>query len=304
MKTPFVGRHPALFRPIRRASAILALTLATSAFAAPIGQFSVSLTNETLGNNGSISVDSGAKRIFASPLYTYKLSGTIKGESGTAMGALAPNGIPISKFIDSLDPGSSSLLKGKFTNTGGQLPVTLINLHVSGRRPVKGVPGLTSAKVSMDIVGEINSSGKCSLDVQNVKIVGTPKQKMGKIRFLPGSKLLISAAPSLLFKRANISFNENDGVVQIPVRRGTNSHGKVTVDFATVAGTANSTHFNSTSGTITFLNGETQKFIPVRLLDNALKDGARSLSIRLSNPSHGAVLSTADSINVTIHDDE
>lgn len=304
MNSPSIRFHSGFARAVRRVSAILAIALTTSAYAAPIGQFSISVANQTLANNGSISVNSGAKRIFASTLYTYKFSGSIKGEAGTPMGALAPSGTSIAKFVDSLKAGTSSKLSGTFSNPGGTLPVKVIDLHVSGRRPVTGVPGLTSVKIVMDIVGTINATGKCILDVKNVKLVGTPKKKMGSIKFLAGSKLLISAAPEILFKRANISFDENVGIAQIPVRRDVNTHGKVTANYATANGTAGSSDYTPASGSITFEDGETQKFIPVTILDNAVNDAARNFTVNLSNPGGGAVLGSAKSINVTIHDDE
>jgi hypothetical protein len=306
MKTSITGLQSGLSRTIRRAATALALTLASSAFAAaPIGQFSISIAGKTLGNGSSISLNSGTKRIVPSKLYTYEFKAKIKGEPGTPLGILAPSGTSLAKFVDSVKPGISKKLGGTFSNPSGTLPAKVIDLKVSGTRPVTGVPGLTQIKIAMDIIGNIDANGKASLEVKNVKIVGTPKQKMGSVTFQGGSKLLLSAAPEILFLRENITFDEDAGVAQIPVRRDVNTHGKVTVKYATADGTANSADYTPTAGTITFNDGETQKFIPVTLINNALNDGARAFTITLSEPGGGAILaSTGNTINVSIRDDE
>ncbi len=305
MTTITSGLQSGLTRTLLRAATALALTVAGTAHAAPLGQFSVSIAGKTIGNGGSFAVNSGTKQIFPSKLYKYEFKAKMKGEPGTPLGALVPSGTSLANFVDSLKPGTSKKLGGTFSNPSGTLPTKVIDLKVSGTRPVKGVPGLTQIKIAMNIVGSIDANGKVSLDVKNVQFVGTPKQKMGSVTFQTGSKLLVSAAPEVFFLRGNITFDEDSGIAQIPVRRGVNSKGKVTVKYATADGTANSTHYTPTSGTVTFNDGELQKFIPVTLLDNNLNDGARSFTINLSEPGGGAVLaSTGTSINVNIHDDE
>ena len=86
--------------------------------------------------------------------------------------------------------------------------------------------------------------------------------------------------------------------------------GSVLVDYAVVAGTAVAgrdyllSNGTLTSGTLTFLVDETQKTIPVTLIDNALADHDRTLTLELSNPRGGGVLTSLTRSTMTIVDDE
>ena len=66
--------------------------------------------------------------------------------------------------------------------------------------------------------------------------------------------------------------------------------GGVTVDYATSDGTATAgSDYTSTSGTLTFAAGETEKTVSVPVLDDAHDEGSETLTLTLSNPS-GAYL--------------
>lgn len=304
MKTQ--GNHwvPAMSRTLKGVIASLSLISATAALAAPIGQVGVFVSGETLAKGKEIHVDSGSRRIAASKEYKYKFSGNCRGLAGTPMAKLVPAGTPIGTFLDSLKAGSSSLLSGTVQNPSGNLPFTVIDLPVSGSKTITGVPGLTKIHMSMRIVGTIEADGLCRLDVTEVKLRATPRQKLGSIKFMKGSKLLISAIPTVLFKKSNTVVSETAGSVSVPVWRDTNYHGAVSVDYTTVNGTATAgTDYVAKSGTINFADGETKKNISVQLIDNEANDGVRRFKIQLSNPNK-ALLVPRTSTQVTISDDE
>ncbi len=289
-------------RAIRGIVATLGVVAATASFAAPIGKVGVLISGQELGSGKEIHGTSGTKRIIAAEAYTYQLSGKCRGKAGTALGKLIPKDVAISAFIESLSPGASSYLSGTFTNPGGTLPVTVLNKKISGKRTIAGV-GVV--KVTLTIVGKILANGECVVDVTNVKFSTKPKRNVGSIVFKGGSKLLISAAPTITFKRLNTNVSENAGSVVVPVYRDSNRHGAASIKYSTVNGTADSSHFTPViDGIIDFADGETQKNITLQILNNVTPEPNRTFSIQLSEPGNGALLGSQTSTTVTITDDD
>lgn len=301
MKTLSIHTGSGASRTIKGLVASLALVAGTAAHAAPIGQVGVFVSGEEFGIGKEIHAVSGAKRIATSQLYTYRLSGKIKSQSGTALGKALGSGVSLDSFLEGLKSGSSSQLGGTFTNTGGALPATLIDKTFSG---TKTFPGIGPVKISFSVVGKIDANGQCSIDVTGVKtkpkLTAQQKAAFGTIKFMKGAKFLVSAAPTILFKKSNTLVAENAGTVVVPVWRDTNYHGACSVNFTTVDGTANSSHYTPTSGTLNFADGETQKNITIPITNTPTKEGVRRFTIELSNPSTGAFLGASTSTTVTI----
>ena len=79
--------------------------------------------------------------------------------------------------------------------------------------------------------------------------------------------------------------------------------GTVTVDYATSDGTATAgSDYTSTSGTLTFAAGETEKTVSVPVLDDSHDEGSETLTLTLSNPS-GAYLADSSSIGTINNSD-
>jgi hypothetical protein len=94
---------------------------------------------------------------------------------------------------------------------------------------------------------------------------------------------------------------ESAGSVTMTVTRQGGSAGPVTVDWATVAGTALAgTDYTAASGTLTWASGDlTSRTITVNVRDNGIYDAGRHFSIALSNPKGGTSLVGA--ANTTIN---
>lgn len=292
---------PVAGRILQCATAIFCFTAVMEAPAAePIGQVAVQLKGEELAHKKKIKVDSGKKRIEPSKLYSYEIVGKVRGKRGTPARSVVPGGMKIAKLLDTYAPGSSKFLEGSFSNPSGQLPATVLNRKFSGKR---SVPGLGKVKVSLKLVGSIDADGKCQLVVKNVKFKASKQKDLGTIEYMKGAKLLISAAPVVTFLRNTTTVEEDAGSVSVAVRRTTNRHGVVAVDYTTVADSADSSDFTPTSGTITFDEGEISKTITVPIIDNNLVDGVRRFTIEISNPSEGAFLDST-STKIVILDDE
>ncbi|MBU2260274.1 S-layer homology domain-containing protein [Patescibacteria group bacterium] len=94
---------------------------------------------------------------------------------------------------------------------------------------------------------------------------------------------------------------ENEGSIAITVERGSDS-GTASVSFATSDGTASTSHYSATNGTISFAAGESSKTFTVEVSDDESIDGNKTVNLTLSNPV-GASLGTKSAL-LTILDDE
>ena len=101
----------------------------------------------------------------------------------------------------------------------------------------------------------------------------------------------------------NESVNETDGAAVVTVTLAPPAGVAVTVDYATADGTAVAGQdYTATSGSLNFAPGETQKTIPVTLLDDTDVEGDETFDVILSNPS-GAPIGGGQAM-VTIGDDD
>jgi uncharacterized delta-60 repeat protein len=98
--------------------------------------------------------------------------------------------------------------------------------------------------------------------------------------------------------------NEGDGTVTIAVHRTIRTRGEVTVDYATVDGTAvGGEDFIATSGTLTWPDEDTDpRTITIPLIDEGCREGDETLDVVLSNPTGKAKLGVRTSARLTIQD--
>ena len=109
---------------------------------------------------------------------------------------------------------------------------------------------------------------------------------------------------SLQFNAASYTVAENGGSATITVIRTGGSDDRVTVDYATIGGTATSgSDYVGTMGTVTFATGDTgNRTFNITILDDVLVEGEETVSLALSNPTGGAVLGSPDTAVMTIID--
>jgi hypothetical protein len=95
--------------------------------------------------------------------------------------------------------------------------------------------------------------------------------------------------PGIGFTQANNSVSEATATITLTVQRGNDLLlGPFTVDYATrgAAATAGA-DFESTSGTLSFAEGEVIRSIVIPILNDALAEGLEDFHVELSNPSSG-----------------
>lgn len=101
------------------------------------------------------------------------------------------------------------------------------------------------------------------------------------------------------FTSQTYSVNEGVGSGQatISVARAGGTNGTTTVNFYTQDGSAaNGVHYRATSGTITFLPGESIKTFPVGIIDEKIVEGNHTVLLYLSNPSGTTALTISSAV--------
>ena len=97
---------------------------------------------------------------------------------------------------------------------------------------------------------------------------------------------------------------ENTNSVVLTVRRSGDTNALVSVDYATVDGTATAGNdFTSTTGTLSFAAGEVAKTLSVPILDDSSVESTEAFTVRLLNPVGGAV-GTPGTASVSILEDD
>ena len=109
-------------------------------------------------------------------------------------------------------------------------------------------------------------------------------------------------AGALQFSAADYSVGEADGNVTITANRAEASHGLITIDYATINGTAIAGEdYTATSGTLTWNDGDTtEKTFTVNISNDNIVEGNETFTIALSNPTGNATVGSLSSTTVTI----
>ncbi|MEM7590973.1 MAG: Calx-beta domain-containing protein, partial [Cyanobacteria bacterium P01_A01_bin.83] len=99
--------------------------------------------------------------------------------------------------------------------------------------------------------------------------------------------------------------NETDGTVDITIVRTEGSDGVVSIDYDTIEATATAGNdYTTTSGTITFADGETSKTVTIDIIDDNLGEGNEEFGFAIDNLVGDATLLAPRTALVTIVDDE
>jgi uncharacterized delta-60 repeat protein len=164
-------------------------------------------------------------------------------------------------------------------------------------------PGQSDATIQIPIINNGLSEGNQTVGLLLTNAVNT-------LLFSPSNATLtiIDTTPApgrLAFSTTNFVVGEGDTNAFITIVRTNGSVGSVSVNYATIPGTAlPSINYVSQSGSVTFVNGQTTATIPVPLIDNSLVQGTVNFSVVLSNPTGGAILIAPTNTTVSILDND
>lgn len=107
----------------------------------------------------------------------------------------------------------------------------------------------------------------------------------------------------LQFSLPVYSFNKNGGQALITVTRTNGTAGTISVNFATLDGTAYSnTDYMATNGTLVFTNGQMARSFSVPIINNSIVEGNLFLSMILTNASPAVVLGSPSNATLNIVD--
>jgi uncharacterized delta-60 repeat protein len=164
-------------------------------------------------------------------------------------------------------------------------------------------PGVSDVSVKVPIINNGIPEGNTTIGMDLTNVVGS-------VPYAPTNAVLtiidtVTAPGTLAFAATNYVYGEGDGLAYLTVLRTNGSSGSVSVSYQTVPGTAQpAVNYTTTSGILTFGDGETSKVITVPLTENNLVQGEVSLSVVLSFPTGGAALGVVTNSTLTILDDD
>jgi hypothetical protein len=103
--------------------------------------------------------------------------------------------------------------------------------------------------------------------------------------------------PGVGFNGNEAWVSENQGKIQLLVRRGSDSTGAFTVQYATANGTAEAgSDYVAASGTLEFGESEESKTIEIELLNDDVAEPEETFTVRLSPPSGGRLLDPQNTV--------
>ena len=118
-------------------------------------------------------------------------------------------------------------------------------------------------------------------------------------------KIANSSPSTLQFSAASYVVAEDGGSINITVTRAGDTSKAVTVDYATINGTASErSNYMTALGTLRFAPGETSKSFDILITDNAFNDGDKTVNLILRNPTIGTALGSPISAQLTIKDND
>jgi uncharacterized delta-60 repeat protein/uncharacterized repeat protein (TIGR01451 family) len=188
-----------------------------------------------------------------------------------------------------------------FTTTNGTaLPFTN---YIPTTNIVTFAPGQSSNIVQIPVIHDPTAQGDRTVQLELTNAVSA-------FLFSPSTALLtildVERLPGkIMFGQTNYLVNEAAGSLLVTVVRTNGHSGSVSVQFSTVQGTAlPGVKYVTTNGTLTFVDGETNKSFTVPIINNNTADGDVSFSLNLFNVGGGASITGPTNVPVTIIDDE
>ncbi len=158
--------------------------------------------------------------------------------------------------------------------------------------------GATSGTLNVQVFGDF----QIEPDEQFTVTLQTASNATIAIAQGTGTIVNDDSAGKLLFSSQTFTATEDTGSAVITVNRVDGASGTVTVNFATSNGTATAgSDYTATSGTLTFLQGETSKTFSIPIANDNVLESSETLNLTLGNATGGATLGTPSTATLTIN---
>jgi uncharacterized repeat protein (TIGR01451 family) len=170
---------------------------------------------------------------------------------------------------------------------------------VSITTPLGTVPVSSSAAFGVADIGPLPAGGSSAITVRSLNTDGESGRVFIRVisdgsdpdseDYFSGSPAVVPG-PGVLTLEYPIQWaNESDSAASLRVLRYSEAVGTVTVSYTTSPGSATAgVDYVPVSGTLTFADGETEKFISVPVLEDFQAECAESFNVSLFNPTGGA----------------
>ena len=198
-------------------------------------------------------------------------------------------------FAVTLDPAADAAVTVDYATSDGTATAGADYTGTSGT--LTFLAGETAKTVSVPIVDDAVDDGGETLTLTLANAAGAEigaAAATGIIRDDDSNRLSVADAEAS---------EEEDATLDFAVTLDPAADAAVTVDYATSDGTATAgADYTGTSGTLTFLAGETAKTVSVPIIDDAVDDGGETLTLTLSQAA-GANVGTAAATGIIRDDD-
>ncbi len=222
---------------------------------------------------------------------------------GAATYQVTENRGPATITVTRTGPTGGSVMV-QFTTADGSAAASSDYTPVT--RTLTFAPGARTVTVSVPILNDVvaEDTETVTLTLSNVA-GGTPPALLGVRATATLNVLDDDVAGSVQFGAPTYSLGERGGLATITVTRAGGTAAGATVDYATSDGSATAgADYTPTTGTLTFGAGVTSQTFRVPVLDDALAEGAETVTLALLNPGGGAVLGGVNTAVLTSTDDE
>lgn len=294
MQIPSTARLSSIFP-----AALAAITLSIiPAMAAPNAVTKLNL--KSFGNGVSLSATSQGT-VTLSPQYSYSLQGVCEGTEDLAK--VAKKGTSFAALLNSFSKGISARLVGVVPPPIAPSTSSIVEVPVKGARKVQGLGTVTFSAL---LRCEVPPSGRVLFEVKNVEIKSAAGPLKGVLKMGLGSILKVTSPPRVACKSSKMTVDEDVSVVNVVISRNVSLAGTVSVNYGTENGKAKAgVHYVATSGTVVFAPNETEKTIPITIINNPLPSFELWFRLKITNVSSnpaGAYLSEKMQTNIYILD--
>ena len=188
-----------------------------------------------------------------------------------------------------------------FTTTNGTA-IAFTN-YIPTSNTVTFLPGQTDVTVSVPILHDPQAQGDRTVIMELTNAINALlfEPKLETLSILDVEQL----PGQLLFSQTNYVVGEGGGSLAVTILRTNGHSGLVSVGYTTLPGSAlPGVRYTTTSGNLTFADGETSKTFNVPIIQDSVAEGNQVFSLLLSNASGGATISGPATVPVTVIDDD